>query len=143
MTVLIIMGIVIALLAVILFANYLNEYSERHFSYTLFSYEQFSLVSLPTVALYFGNELYTTTLKTHGDILNGIIVMSIATAVLLFAIYRNLKYTNILFGLFATTIQFAIFMPLSFLALLGLLGALAFFAQTKPVYGINSCSRDD
>ncbi len=142
MTVLIIMGVLLVLFAIAMLVIGLNDYSDKHFRYVLFSYEQLAWVGVPSVVGYFSHSSYVSAVAHNGDIYNGLILMTFSALVLLFVIYRNIKSTNLRFGLLGSIIQFAILMPLSFLALIGILLAIAALAQTKPVYNLNSCDRD-
>ncbi len=76
-------------------------------------------------------------LKKSGDLLNGQILIGIGLIIILVVIYKNFKATPILVASVLTLLQLIIALPLSVGVLLGLVMALAFFAETKPVYVIN------
>ena len=137
MVVLSIIGIIIALIVVALFVQYTNEYSQSKYSYEIFNVGNFVISVVAYFALYFGNGWYQDALRVDGDLLNGILVIAIGVIALCGVVYINIKNTSLYYGIImsiVTEILYAIATPIVFFALLM---AVAFFAETKPVYNIN------
>ena len=137
MVVLSIIGIIIALIVVALLVQFANEYSQSKYRYEIFNIKNFVFSVGAYFALYFGNNWYQEALTANGDILNGIIVMFIGLIVFCIVVYINIKSTSLYYGAImsiVTEIFYAIAAPIIFFAIVI---AVAFFAQTKPVYNIN------
>lgn len=137
MVVLSIIGIIIALIVVALFVQYTNEYSQSKYSYEIFNVGNFVISVVAYFALYFGNGWYQDALRVDGDLLNGILVIAIGVIAFCGVVYINIKNTSLYYGIImsiVTEILYAIATPIVFFALLM---AVAFFAETKPVYNIN------
>ena len=137
MTVLTIIGVLIVLALLALSIQLANEHSTKVYGYEIFNIGNFILSVIAYLAIYFGNSWYMEALREQGDILNGVLLMGIGIIVLLWIIYNNIKKSSLVYGLtmsIITELLYAAATPLVFFAFIM---AIAFFAQTKPVYNIN------
>lgn len=139
MTVLTILGVLAAALMIYGFITFMNGYTYRKFQFKFFNEVNIFLIPIAYVAIFFGYSSYQDALKaTNGDPLNGALIVAIGAIILLGQIYINFKNTNFKYGLFGTMIQFILYVPITVVAL-GIIAIMfAFFADSKPVYNINS-----
>ena len=137
MVVLSIIGIIIALALVALFIEMSNKYSVKVYKYEIFSTGNFIVSVLGYFALYFGNSWYMDALKEHTDILNGEILMGLGGVLVLGVVYVNIKSTSLFYGLVMSIISEILYATAAPILFFVLLMAMAFFAETKPVYNIN------
>lgn len=137
MIVLKILGAIVAAIVLYIIVLKINKYSERNFKYQFFSYANFTFSSIAYYMIFFGYRWYESALKKGEDILNGEIIISIGVLILLTIIIIHIKRTHFIFALFFSIVQFLIYIPASFVALVILLAALAWLSDTKPVYNLN------
>lgn len=137
MIVLSIIGIIIALILIALFIQASNAYSVKVYGYEIFNIGNFVISVLGYIAIYFGNEWYRDALKVQGDLLNGELLMAIGAILLVGVVYLNIKNSSLLYGLIMSVVTEIIYAAATPVVLLVLLMAMAFFAETKPVYNIN------
>ena len=138
MTVLTIIAILVIALAIYFIVKSMNNYTYEKFSYQFFDESSMFMISIGYLAVFFGNELYKSALSsTNGDTLNGAIIIGIGIFLLLIQVLINFKSTNFIFGLFGTIIQFVLLVPITVVGLFALFFAMAFFAESRPVYNIN------
>ena len=109
MTVLTIIGILLAALVLYIAIEKLNSYTDKKFNYLFFDVGTFVPVAISYLLLFFGNKWYQEAIEKSGDILNGAIVFGIGVIILLVIIYKNFKATNFIVGLFGTVFQLAIY----------------------------------
>ena len=77
-------------------------------------------------------------LKEHGDILNGILLIIFGICILIYSLINNIKITKSFFkGLGFTLFQLFVYAPLSIVGLIALIGFLGAAAQARPVYRID------
>lgn len=138
MVVLSIIGIVIALILVVLFIKVSNAHSVKVYGYEIFNAGNFIVSVLGYLAIYFGNRWYSDALKEHGDLLNGELLMGIGGLFLLAVVYLNIKNTSLLYGLVMSFVMEILYAAVTPVVLFVLFMAVAFFAETKPVYNINN-----
>ncbi len=138
MVVLSIIGIVIALILVALFIKVSNAHSVKVYGYEIFNAGNFIVSVLGYLAIYFGNRWYSDALKEHGDLLNGELLMGIGGLFLLAVVYLNIKNTSLLYGLVMSFVMEILYAAVTPVVLFVLFMAVAFFAETKPVYNINN-----
>ena len=138
----IIVALVFALIIFVAFARY-NQELEEKYGLTLFSFSSYFAIGIPFLMLYFGYTLRLDALKaTHGDPLNGLILMGIGAVLLL--IYLLNSYVDLANksraddAVLILFLRCIVYIPLSFLGAIALVLAVGFFSQTKPVYDISS-----
>ena len=137
MTVLAIIGIIVAIVLLARFVEYANAYSEREFNYDIFNITTFSIIAIGYVFLFFGKGSFASALMHQGDILNGILLMIIGGFLVMAVISINIINTNLTFGITMSIVQLILYIPLAVAALFGLALLAAFLSDTKPVYNLN------
>ena len=128
--------IIIALLYLLIIK--IDEYAYKVYHYEFFNMEHFIAVFTANLFIYFGHSWYQKAIAQSDDILNGTILMGIGTLIVVFVIYKNVKNTSLPLGLSVSIFQIVLYAAGSFLAFFAIIIAVAFFAQTKPVYNINN-----
>ncbi|MCK9329076.1 MAG: hypothetical protein M0Q94_04295 [Candidatus Cloacimonetes bacterium] len=137
MLVLSIIGGAILVFILFMIVQSINKYSYKHFRYEFYNKRNFIIISISYGLIYFGKRGYETALIKHGDILNGQLLMAIGILGIFYALYYNIKRTNFMFGFFMSLFQAMLYLPLAVISFFILLGALAYFSDTKPVYVVN------
>ncbi len=138
MTVLAILGSLIALFLIYGLVEFINKLSEENYGYTFFNVATLGVVSVSYYFIYFGYQMWQDVLKYEsGDPLNGIVLMAIGGIILLFFIVHQISETSILVGVPVTIFQLLIYAPLAYLIVLGFLLAMAMMFQSRPVWVIN------
>ena len=138
MVVLTIIGLIVGLMALYIFIEYLNSFSMSRYSYEFFSIAHFIQVIIGYWISYFGNSLYTKALRGGGDLLNGQLLISIGVVVVMLVIYKNFKTVPFHIALAFTFLQLALSLPLAVGAFFILIIGVAVLAETKPVYVLNN-----
>lgn len=138
MTVLTIIGILLAAFIVYVLVDMFNDYTYKKYKYEFFAVESFIAIAISYALLFFGNKWYSSALISAGDTLNGIILISLSIIILLVIIYKNFKQTSFFIGLVGTIFQMAVYVVLTIVGIFALFIMLAFLAQTKPVYNLNN-----
>ena len=69
---------------------------------------------------------------------NGAVIMLIGTIIFVLSIRNNFKYTSRSLAIKGSILQVILYIPIAIVGIFILIAAYAFFAQTKPVYNINS-----
>ena len=137
MTVLAIIGVLVAIVLLVLFVNYANEYSDREFHYEIFNITTFSIIAIGYVFIYFGEGSYNSALMHEGDLLNGILLMIIGAFLVIVGVFINIINTNLKFGIAMSVVQLILYAPLAVVAVFTLIMMVAALMQTKPVYNLN------
>ncbi|APW65271.1 hypothetical protein LPB137_05125 [Poseidonibacter parvus] len=137
MKVLTVIGVLLLSYLLLMFINYINDKTYKKYKFKCIEMDFFFIYAVITGIAYYGNSWYLKALAVDGDILNGILLMSIAAALFIFILVLNIKRTTFFVGVGITLLQTIIFVPLAVISFFLLLIALAFFSQTKPVYVIN------
>jgi hypothetical protein len=136
MLVLSIIAVIIALVLVVLFIGYTNNYSQRVYGYDIFNHYTFILSVIAYLSLYFGSKWYMSALESQGDTLNGALVMIIGASILLYVFEYNIKKTSFLYGVAMTCITEIVYAAATPVVFAFVLVAIAMLAETKPVYNI-------
>ena len=97
MEVLIVVGVVLFLFFLFLIINYSNDKTYEKYKYEFFSWNTYILYSILYVLIYFGRNWYLESLKDHGDILNGILLIIFGICLLIYALINNIKITKSFF----------------------------------------------
>ena len=137
MKVLTVIGILLLCYLLLMFINYINDKTYKKYKFKCIEMDFFFVYAVITGIAQYGKNWYFDELAIDGDILNGILLMSIAAALFIFILVLNIKRTTFFVGIGITLLQTIIFVPLAVVSFFVLLLALAFFSQTKPVYVIN------
>ena len=138
MKVLIAVGVVLFLFFLFVIINYSNDKTYEKYKYKFFTWNTYVLYSILYVLIYFGRAWYLESLKDHGDILNGILLIIFGICLLIYALINNIKITKSFFkGLGFTLFQLFVYAPLSIVGLIALIGFLGAASQARPVYRID------
>ena len=126
------------LVALIFFIlNKINEFTYKKYQYEFFTLEYLFAYTCILGLAYWGYDWYNEALESDGDILNGIVIIIISSAIYLFVLINNIKKSNFFFGLIITIFQTLVFLPFSFIAIIVIFLALLFLSGTRPVYNLN------
>lgn len=136
MFILTLIGILLAALAVYLFIEWFNTYSSKEGKYRFFTAEHTMAFVGSYLMIFFGYQLMQK--QWMGDSLNGAIILAIGVIVLILTLINNFKSTHRSLAIKGSIAQLILYIPITVVGLLILAAAVAFFAQTKPVYSINS-----
>ncbi len=118
-----------------------NQHCERKFGHAFFTKTAFCITAVVLCLLYAGYLWRQSALQSHGDGLNGLVLMGIGVLLAGWMVYTNVRRTDAVYGIGGSIAQLglfsivaAVFLPLAF----GLL-ILQFFlsAGATPVYVVN------
>lgn len=138
MKVLTVIGVVLFLFFLFVITSYSNDKTYEKYKYEFFTWNNYIVYALICMSIYFGRDWYLDSLYTHGDILNGILIIIFGICLLIYTLVKNIKITKSFFkGLAFTLFQLFVYAPLSIVGLIALLGLFGIASQTKPVYRIN------
>lgn len=137
MLVLKIIGVLVGLFLLAMFVSSMNNYTQKKYRYEIFNWYNLAAAGIGYGFMLFGKNWYLEAVNKSGDILNGIILISIGVIIIGLVVFNNVQKTSLKFGLLFSVVQLALYIPASVIAFYGLLASAAFFAQTKPVYSIN------
>lgn len=116
MTVLKIIGIIVAIASIIKAISIFNSHCAGKFHFKFFSTSAFIVAALSVWICGGGYEWYKFSLANNEDTLNGIILMTLSLIILIGLIYYNFKKTNFLYGLIGTILQIGLFIPIACLS---------------------------
>ena len=136
MIVLSLIGIVIVGFFIYGFIEWFNKYSYKKEKYQFFTTDH----TIAFVASYVIMFVGYMAMKGNwlDDWRNGAVILAIGILVLLLTIRNNFKNTSPSLAIKGSVLQVIIYIPVAVAGLFVLIAALSFFAQTKPVYNINS-----
>jgi len=137
MIVISIIGILVGVFLLFVFISYINACSSRDYNYEFFNWGNYIISSIGFWMIYFGDKWYANALKNNSDILNGQLLVGIEISIIVVVVYFNIKQTTLLFGFAISLLQLMIYAGLAIVGLYALIIAIAFFANTKPVYNLN------
>lgn len=138
MTVLIILGVIIVAIVLYILIDKFNVYTYNKYRYEFFDMTNISTLSVAYIAIFFGYRWYESALIKDGDTLNGILVCSIASIVIMFIIIRNIKATSLLMGIFGSLFLLVVTVPIAAIGLFVFFALMAFASKTTPTYSLNS-----
>lgn len=121
--------------------SYFNAHCEKKFGFKFLTKPLFVLTVAGVLLLIFGNEWRLDSIKTGGDMLNGIVLMILGGGLLAFLFYLNITKTNVLYGVSGSALQILVFGVLGYMGLfLLIIVAFLYFlllSYAKPVWVIN------
>lgn len=138
MTVLTILGFLIAAAAVFGFIGWFNGYTEKTVNYCFFTMEHTALMCIGYLMIFFGNSWMQEALDKNGDWLNGALIVAIGTIILIAVIINNFKKNPAKIAIQGSIAQIILYIPIAYVSIFLIMMALAFFSQIRPVYSINS-----
>ena len=111
-----------------------NTYTQKESKYRFFTIEHTVAMVISYGLLWIGYGIY----NSSKDPLNGIILMIIGVLVLCFVMLNNFKSTPRGIALKGSAMQLIFYIPITMAIIPIVAMVIAFFAQTRPVYSINS-----
>ena len=137
MLVLKIIGVLAVLFLLAMFVSRMNSYTQKKYRYEIFNWYNLTAAGVGYGFMLYGRSWYLEEVTKGGDTLNGMILFAIGMFIIFMVVRNNIKKTSFKFGLYFSVVQLALYIPASAIAFYGLLMAVAFFAQARPVYSIN------
>ena len=137
MLILKILGAIALLVTLYFLAAAINAYTKKRYKYLFLNGTTLATSLSGYVSSFIGYKWYLGALKTHGDVLNGEILMVIGAGLLLWTIYQNLKNTDFIVGFLFSIVQQVLYLVAGAIGLVILFLAFAVFAEAKPVYRID------
>ena len=136
MIVLSLIGIVIVGFLIYGFIEWFNKYSYKKEKYQFFTTDH----TIAFVASYVIMFVGYMAMKGNwlDDWRNGAVILAIGILVFILTIHNIFKNTTPSLAIKGPILQVIIYIPVAVAGLFVLIAALSFFAQTKPVYNINS-----
>jgi len=139
MLVLKIIGVIALLIGIYALVEKVKEITYRDYKYESFEVPIASVVSIGYYLLYFGWKFYESAQESHGDILNGIILMIIGAALVSLMFLAALKQMQFSFmGFIYALFEFIIYIPVALVGLFILLILIAIVSDTRPVWVLNN-----
>ncbi len=130
--------IAIAIIALLIygFIEWFNKYSFKKERYRFFTTEHTAAFVSSYVIMLIGY----MAMKNNwlDDWKNGAVIMLIGTIIFVLSIRNNFKHTTPSLAIKGSILQVILYIPIAIVGIFVLMAAIAFFAQTKPVYNINS-----
>jgi len=137
MTVLYIIGFIAVLITIFLVTAWLDGFSKRKYGYKFFTWGSLLATGIGYAMIYFGKRWLLEAIAENGDLLNGQILIGLGILLVLAVLIYHIRNTSLWFGLIIGVYQLLLYIPASIIGGYILLAAVAFAAQTKPVYNIN------
>jgi hypothetical protein len=136
MFILSLIGIGIIAMLIYGFIEWFNKYSFEKERYRFFTTEH----TIAFVASYLIMFIGYIAIKNNWlhDWKNGAVIMLIGTIIFVLSIRNNFKHTSRSLAIKGSILQVILYIPIAIVGIFILIAAYAFFAQTKPVYNINS-----
>lgn len=133
---------IIALLSVFLLFLYIiikvNQITYKKYKYEFINAEVLVYFVLTFTLLYLGKIHYFKAVLNDGDIWNGILLFSFGVIVFIIRFIKNIKIAGFFKGILYTIVQLIIYLPIAIFGFIAILFAMVVFANSKPVYNINS-----
>ena len=136
MFILSLIGIAIIALLIYLFIEEFNKYSYKKEKYRFFTTEHTAAFVSSYVIMLIGY----MAMKSNwlDDWRNGAVILVVGMIIFLLTIRNNFKNTSASLAIQGSILQMIIYSPVAVVGIFILIAAFAFFAETKPVYNINS-----
>lgn len=138
MFILSLLGLLVAGAVLYWFINWFNGYTYAKARYEFFTLRYSVTVIFSYAIIFIGNGLMKNAYVHHDDSLNGALMIIIGGSILLWVINTNFKNVSGGLALIGTIVQLTLYIPIAIIALIIVFAMAAFFAQTKPVFNINS-----
>lgn len=137
MTVLYILGTLLVIFLIFVLIEQINQYSTRHYLYEFFTWENLTITAVGYLVLFWGGAWYAQAITKDGDVLNGIILMSIGVLILVGLLIAHIKNTTFLFGFWIGVLQLLLYIPGALAGIFVFAALTIWLADTKPVINLN------
>lgn len=122
-------------------ATKFNQHCNAKFGHAFFTKGAFFATLAALALIIAGNMWRHSALESHGDALNGIVVMVVGVAIACFMVVANIRRTNMQYGVGGSVVQLGLFFALAWIALplliFGLVCQFLALMTAKPVYVVN------
>ncbi len=142
MTVLTILGVGIAIYGIFLFIVQMNKFTTNIYRYEFFNKKSLILTTLGYICLYFGYQWYIKALGTGGDILNGQLLFIVGVLFVLYVVWENIIATGWIVGLAFSSIQLFLYIGISALSIILVVGMIAGALAATPYGRYGYCDDD-
>jgi len=138
MLILTLIGLLIGGIVIYAFIQWFNRYTVSKANYEFFTVEHSVAIMASYAMIFFGYVWFSNARTAHGDWLNGALIVGIGSLILLSLIVNNFLKTPKRIAFMGTIAQLIVYIPITMGGVIIVLVLMAFFAETKPVYVINS-----
>ena len=142
MTVLTIIGVGIAIYGIFLLIVQMNKFTINIYGYEFFNKKSLILTTLGYICLYFGYQWYVKAQGTAGDLLNGQLLFIVGILFVLYVVWKNIKATGWIVGLVFSSIQLFLYVGISALSILLVLGMIVAALAATPYGRYGYCDDD-
>lgn len=134
--------LVVVVIAAFVFAiAWFNGHCSEKFGHAFFTKPAFYSTAAALGLLIAGHMWWRSAIQSHGDTLNGIVVMALGVLVACWLIYTNIRRTDAVYGIGGSVVQLGLFSALAWvwlpLMVVALIGQFLLLATAKPVYVVN------
>ncbi len=138
MTVLFTIGMFLSIIVVYGLIIKFDNYTYGKFKYEFFELKSMAYFSISFALLYFGNSSYETAVLKQGDILDGQLMMLFGILGLVILVSVNIAKAGFIIGIIGSLFQMFVYSILTVIGFTVVMCIIMFFAQTRPVFSINS-----
>jgi len=130
-----------AIAGLVLAITKFNQHCTAKFGHAFFTKTAFYITAAALGLLAVGNMWRHSAIQSHGDALNGIVVMVVGALLACWLVYVNIRRTDAAYGIGGSVVQLGLFSVLAWvwlpLMVLGLIGQFLLLMTAKPVYVVN------
>ena len=127
--------------ALVLGITMFNQHCTAKFGHAFFTKKAFYITAAALALLIVGNMWRHSATQSHGDALNGIVVMVVGVLVACWLVYVNIRRTDAVYGIGGSVVQLGLFSVSAWvwlpLMVLALIGQFLLLMTAKPVYVVN------
>ena len=118
-----------------------NHHCTAKFGHAFFTKKAFYITSAALAMLIVGNMWRHSAIQSHGDTLNGIVVMILGALLACWLVYVNIRRTDAMYGIGGSVAQLGLFSVLALvwlpLMVVALIGHFLLLMSAKPMYVVN------
>jgi len=135
------LAIVAAIAALVLGITKFNQHCAAKFGHAFFTRTAFYITAAALGLLAVGNMWRHSAIQSHGDALNGVVVMVLGALLACWLVYVNIRRIDAVYGIGGSVAQLGLFSVLAWvwlpLMVLALIGQFFLLMTAKPVYVVN------
>ncbi|PMS19751.1 hypothetical protein C0Z18_13045 [Trinickia dabaoshanensis] len=135
------LAVVAVIAALVLGITMFNQHCAEKFGHAFFTKKAFYLTAAALGLIAVGNIWRHSSIQSHGDTLNGLVLMILGTLMACWMIYVNIRRTDAVYGIGGSVAQLGLFSVLAWvwlpLMVLALIGQFLLLMTAKPVYVVN------
>lgn len=130
-----------AIAALVLGITKFNQHCTAKFGHAFFTKTAFYITAAALGLLAVGNMWRHSAIQSHGDALNGVVMMVLGALLACWLVYVNIRRTDAMYGIGGSVAQLGLFSVLAWvwlpLMVLALIGQFLLLMTAKPVYVVN------